>query len=217
MDIPIFDRIFSFFSEARQREKLLNMLRQYFFDNPMAISAVILAGIALIFSLFTGRLSERGRRRADWLCFFGYFLALVLFLVFSRYWQGDVRGIRFFEIDYYMTEEGFHEGNVMITAVNVLIFVPFGCLLRKAAVSWRRGLRRRFGDGAGIMGAFFRLLITLLAGVSIETLQYVFARGYSALLDVTAYAAGSILGMLVTGIILLISGRFHRKREERGR
>lgn len=213
MDIPVFDRIFSFFSEARQREKLLVLLRQYFFENPVAITAVILGCVSLIISLFTGRMREKNRWRADWACLFGYFAALILLLVFSRYWQGDIRGIRIFEIGYYLTDEGFHETNVLITVVNALVFIPFGSLLRKASESWMPELRKKLGFAAGLTAALLRLPIVLAAGVAIEGMQYVFARGNSALLDVIAYAAGSILGMLFMGIWLLIKGSYRKKEE----
>ena len=195
MDIPVFDRIFSFFSEARQREKLLVLLRQYFFENPVAITAVILGCVSLIISLFTGRMREKNRWRADWACLFGYFAALILLLVFSRYWQG------------------FHETNVLITVVNALVFIPFGSLLRKASESWMPELRKKLGFAAGLTAALLRLPIVLAAGVAIEGMQYVFARGNSALLDVIAYSAGSILGMLFMGIWLLIKGSYRKKEE----
>ncbi|MGX8728615.1 MAG: VanZ family protein [Lachnospiraceae bacterium] len=217
MDIPIYDRIFSLFSEARQREKLMVMLRQYFFENPVAIAAVVLAGIVLIVSLFTNHMSEKGKRRADWACLFGYFVALVLLLVFSRYWQGDIRGLRLFEIGYFVTSDGFHETNVLITFVNALVFIPFGCLLRKAAVSWRPGLQKSYGGAAWLAGALLRLVLVLVAGVAIEVLQYVFARGNSSLLDVAAYFAGSILGMLLMGFWLLLTGRLQNVKTGGGK
>ena len=212
MKIPIFDRIFSIFGEERQREKLMLILRQYFFENPVAIAAVILAGISLLVSLFTGRMPEMRKRRANWVCLFGYYAALILLLVFSRYWQGDVRGIRGFEIGYYLTENGFHEGNVLIIAVNALVFVPFGSLLRKAAVSWRSGLLRSCGRAAAPVSALLQFFCVLAAGLLVEVLQLLFARGYFAAIDIAAYTAGSVVGILFMGIVLRISARRENRK-----
>lgn len=187
MNIPIFDRVFSFFGEQRQWEKALLMLRQYFLENPVAIAGVALAVLTLIVSLFTKKMAAK--RRADWTCVRFYYYALLLVLVFSRYWQGDVRGIRAFGLSYYLTEDAFHEASVLITLVNALVFVPFGCLLRKAADGWNY---------------LQMLLVAFLLGTLVEVLQYIFARGNSALQDILAYVLGTLVGMVLMGIKMFL-------------
>ena len=193
MKLPFFDRIFHFLTEERQRQKLAEIMRQYFFDNPVAILAVVLGGLSLLIALCVGRKA----RRWGWLCLASYTVVLLLLLVFSRYWQGDVRGWRPLGADYFLTEGGFHEGNVLITAANLLVFVPFGMLLQMAAAEWR---------------FWQRLLLAVGVGFVVEGLQFLFARGYSSLRDVLAYTAGSLVGMGLVGLFSALARRRKAKR-----
>lgn len=87
---------------------------------------------------------------------------------------------------------------------NVLLFLPFGVL-------WYLCSRRICGRGQ----LFFCLSAAFFLSVFIETLQYVFARGYTQLDDVLMNTLGAGIGWLMAWIFRsLLHIRFRRKRRE---
>ena len=180
MEIEIFDHTFYFLSDSRQWAKLYDFLSLYLLNNAAGKLAVLLAAAACLMMLVTIPVHGTKKRRLNDTCLALYAAALLLLFVFSR--EGGTRGLRIFSGEWYLTDGGFHEANILVTLLNFTLFIPYGFLLRKALGPHKK----------------LRMLLAILAAAILpELLQLLFARGYTALQDLLAYILGALLGWLL--------------------
>lgn len=180
MKINIFGRDFMILAEDRQWNKLKDFIIQYFVENPAVQIAVILMLFVLAISIFAffseGRKKDILKRTALVM----YVLILIILFILCR--ERKEQKIRFFGVKWYLTEKGFHEGNVLISMINFIIFIPYGMLLK-----WQ--VRRSHWI------QMFEIVIS--TSVLIEIIQFVSGRGNMAIQDIISYSLAGLLGVMV--------------------
>lgn len=181
MKISIFGKMFALFAEAEQREKAVLMVKQYFLKPQVLVLAAILLGYIVLCCAARAKKREKASlllsNAAPWM----YLLTIFGITVFNR--GGGTREIRW-AFDAWFTKTGFHESNVLGFLCNLMMYVPYGYLLRSRLKQNKKTL--------------VSVLIVVLTSLAVETAQFVFALGVSATDDVAANVLGGIAGIIVS-------------------
>ena len=193
MEITLFGRTFYFLTERRQFEKLFDYVYDYWFSNPISIFSLILMLSITISILVLNRASKnsglqtRRSQQIHRILLALYTLALYLLLVISR--DTGTREWRHIAIsDYLAGDSGFHESEILIAALYILYFIPFGILLRKVIPSQKKW-----------QSILLILACTSAFGIFIELSQYILARGITYIGHILAYTIGALLGSFGDG------------------
>lgn len=182
MKIGIFDRVFYLFTEEQQKQKLMAFLNDYFLSGP----TLLIIGMALLIYFLIWVYAVRNRKvrlkkilnkASFWL----YFFLILQLSVLNR--KSGTREIRIAPEPWFIGSTAFHESNIILAVINFCYYVPFGFLTIRV-LSRKHRLIKTIG-------------IILMTTLSMEILQYVFAKGVSSSGDVIANTLGGLLGACV--------------------
>ncbi len=189
MKFNLFGRQFSFLSDINQQQKAMQMLEKYVLKPEFVILFVIL------FAYFTALLIAK-IKKADKLCNklksispWVYLLVVLWITVLNR--SSGEREIRL-AFDNWFTPTGFHETNVLGFLFNLVMYIPFGYLLIKYTK------------------ATVAITSVILSSFVIEALQYILARGVTAIDDLAANIVGGIIGILFAVVLQ----KFKKRKSE---
>lgn len=180
MDFMLLGREFFFLSSDKQWDKLGKIFTEYIFDNVYNQVAVFLLLIMLSTIFFALASGNKKRRILKQTALFIYGIVLVILFILGR--KSGSRGLRGFNYTWYFNDQGFHEGNIFITIINFVCFIPYGILLR-----WQRK-RSHWAQ---------MISIVCITSILIEILQFVLKRGDLAIQDIIAYIIGGIFGVII--------------------
>ncbi len=186
MELELFNRKFEFFTDNRQWKKLIDFLQVHFdLSGAFGIFLCILT-IYIIFILFSILSHKNNIKKILLQCGVIIYLGFILqYSVFSN--NSDLRGIRLTITPWFVKQSGFHESVILVSFINMLLYLPYGYMLPS-----RMQIKHRFLVSFG--------LIALTAFV-MEWLQYVFATGITSLEDGMANTIGGLIGIVLYAII----------------
>ncbi len=192
MSVELFGRDFYFLADERQMEKAFNMLSHYILKPQILILLFVFLAYLVLKIVSRYRCKEFNlilKKISLWV----YLFVIVSITILNR--DAGVRELRLYH-DLWFTATGFHESNVLGFIFNTFLYLPLGYLL------YRWGFRRLRGI-LTIAAIFF-------SSFAIEALQYIFAKGVTAIDDFLANIIGGLIGF---GIAIIIQ-RFTDKRHE---
>ncbi len=132
------------------------------------------------------------KERKGWILGLGFYISLIIqIVIFSRPF-GSTRIVNWIPF----RVPGGENLIVLYSLANAIIFIPFGILVPKVF--------------HGVNTVWKMLLVTFIASVCIELIQYVLVCGYTEVEDVIMNVAGSVIGYL---IINFIEKRKNEKRK----
>lgn len=180
MKFEIFGRSFSFLADSNQQQKALQVFEKYVFKPEVILLFIILLTYFIMLLVAKIRknykLSNTLKKLSPWI-----YLIVILWITVLNRTPGD-REIRV-AFDNWFTPTGFHETNVLGFMFNLAMYVPFGYLLckyKKTTVAF---------------------ICVILSSFIIEALQYILARGVTAVDDLTANIIGGIIGIFIAIIL----------------
>lgn len=196
MEFTFFDRVFHFFSEERQWQKLYGFLQTYFSLTPalvILLSVLLIYFVLLLYARLNNKriLRQKLHRCGVWV----YFFLILQLSVFNR--QPGERCLRMMPDAWLAGEEAFHESNIIMSVIDFGYYIPYGiflaCRMEKSKMYFKA--------------------IGLAAGTSLmmEVLQYICARGVASPADILANTAGGAMG-----VFLAVIGRNKRKKRQYG-
>lgn len=187
MHFNIFEHDFYFLATDMQKEKAMDMLHNYIFKFEIVVIFTIVLIYIAVRCMAYFKKNEKAlnllRKLSPWV----YLLVILALTVFNR--DASFRQIRW-TFDPWITHNGFHESNVLGSLFNICLFVPFGWLLYRHTFINKRVLKTFF-TGFG-------------AAMATELLQYIFARGVTAVDDLVMNTIGALLGALVCKLFFTI-------------
>lgn len=178
MSLKLFGRNFDFLVNENQQYKAITMINDYVLKPEVVILLVVLVMYCILRCsakfLKRERLSKTLKKTSPWI----YLLAILGLTVLNR--EAGIAEIRLIP-DMWFATGGFHESTVLGFLFNVVLYIPFGYLVYK----W----------GAFGKKAWITAVIVFVTSLSIEALQYVLARGVTAVDDLLANVVGGLIGM----------------------
>ncbi|MBQ8541059.1 MAG: VanZ family protein [Clostridia bacterium] len=184
MSFDFFGRRFYFLSDERQLQKALNMLEKYILKPEILIIAAILATYLVLLCiarfLKKDRMLNFFRSISPWI----YMFFILGITVFNR--SAETREIRLLP-DLWLTKSGFHESTILGFLFNLAIYVPWGYLLFRHLNCCKKWL--------------MSIIVIVAGSLMIEALQYILARGVTAIDDLVANTLGGIIGIFVAIIM----------------
>ena len=190
MRFNLFGRTFSFLADPNQQEKAMAMLEKYIFKPEIIVLLTVLAIYLIVFLVAKIKKHEKSlnvlRKMSPWM-----YLFIILGITILNRTPGD-REIRLYH-DLWITENGFHESNVLGFLFNLVLCIPYGWLLT-------RHLKTRVVS----------VIIIVVTSLSIEIMQYIFARGVTAIDDLISNTIGGLLGLFLAIAFEKIKEKKHK-------
>lgn len=180
MHFNIFEHDFYFLATDMQKEKAMDMLHNYIFKFEIVIIFTIVLIYIAVRCMAYFKKNKTALNILRKLSLWVYLLVILALTVFNR--DASFRQIRW-TFDPWITHNGFHESNVLGALFNICLFMPLGWLLYRYSFMNNRVLKT-FLAGLGI-------------AIATELLQYIFARGVTAVDDLVMNTIGALLGALV--------------------
>lgn len=193
MKFNLFGRTFYFLADANQQEKAIMMLEKYIFkpENLILLTFLVIYIIALIVAKIKNNVNLINllKKVSPWV-----YLVVILGITILNRTSGD-REIRFYH-DVWFTPTGFHESNVLGFLFNLMIYIPFGYLLYMFLSSSKKWL--------------LTIGVVFMSSIMIEIMQYVFARGVTAIDDLIANAIGGVVGLIFAIVVDNMKQKKHK-------
>lgn len=188
MSFKFFGHSFYFLDNSMQIEKAFKMLEKYIFKPEIVVVLLVLA------LYFIVRVIAKIRKNNKLLNFLKsispwVYLIVILGITVLNRTPGD-RELRLV-FDSWFTQNGFHESNVLGFMFNLVLYIPFGYLLCK------------YGK------TISAVVIVCLSSFVIEALQYILARGVSAIDDFIANVLGGLIGLGFAVLLQKIKDKKH--------
>ncbi len=179
MKLKFFNKSFYFLADEQQINKAIGMIEQYILKPGVLFTLVLL--VAYFTFQIVAKINKHEkllnvlRKMSPWM-----YLFIILGITFFNRMPGE-REIRLYH-DVWFTPTGFHESNVLGFAFNTCLYIPLGYLLYKFLNFPKKWL--------------VTIGIVFFSSILIESMQYIFARGVTAIDDLVANTMGGLLGLI---------------------